>query len=296
MGQIKAIAEACDVLVKVVIAIIALVFVDKSQKAYELQKQQAELQKVQVETLKVPAENSKIQAEQITKLMADAQSVLRKDDAALVQLIVDLLFKQNASCRTEDQMLLVSFLGEMNDTYNRVKLGDRFAGAFGKRRECSTNSGALEADTKIVKTAGNGTIPILNLENLKSVVDPLLKAGGIQGRDGARIRKVSAEGAPRDMLRSAGQSEPITSPICDLLTGDRTNNLDVTDGSILKAKRPRILRANRRSTDDGHNPIVGQIADHKCVQTIDAFPNTRGQTWALVKPAICPERVRKAGG
>src|SRR5205085_9737632 len=123
------IAEACDILVKVGLAIIAFVFVDQSQKSYELQKRQADLQHVQVETLKLQAEHSKIQAEQ-TKLLADAQSLTRKDDAALVHLIVHLLFKQNLQCRTEDQMVLISFLGEMNDSYNKVKLGERVAGAF----------------------------------------------------------------------------------------------------------------------------------------------------------------------
>ncbi len=76
MVRIKAIAEACDVLVKVVIAVIALVFVDKSQKAYELQKQQIELQRGQVENLKLQAEHSKIQAEQ-AKIEAEALRLSR---------------------------------------------------------------------------------------------------------------------------------------------------------------------------------------------------------------------------
>jgi hypothetical protein len=79
----------------------------------------------------------------------------------------------------------------------------------------------------------------------------------------------------------------------NLLDGTRSANHDITpDGSLLQATNAAFVRANRRSTDDGHNPIVGQIADHKCVKTVDTFPHTRGQTWALVKPAVCPERTK----
>ena len=294
MDKIKAIAEACDILVKVGLALIALVFVDKTQKSYELQKHQADLQRIQVETLKLSAENSKIQAEQ-TRIMADAQSVVRKDDAALVQMIVELLFKQNVQCRTEDQMVLISFLGEMNDSYNKVKLGDRVAGAFGKRRECALNSDAILADAKIVKNSGDGKIPVLSAANVDAVFEPLLKQAEFKAAMGQEFLKYQAKGATGYVAlgRPIGANNFSS---FDLLTGDRSGNLDVTDGSLLQANAPVFVRANRRSTDDGHNPIIGQIADHQCVKTIDAFPNTRGQTWALIKLADCPPRAKKNDG
>lgn len=287
MDKFKAFTEALDVLVKVGLAVIAIVFVDKTQKSYELQKQQAELQRIQVDTLKAQAEQ--------TKIMADAQSVVRKDDAALVQLIVELLFKQNLNCRTEDQMVLISFLGEMNDSYKKVKLGDRVAGGFGKRRECGLTSEAIQADAKIVKTSGDGRIPVLTAANFDAVFEPLLKQPEFKAAMGLEFVKYQAKGATGYVAlgRPAGANNFSN---FDLLTGDRANNLDVTDGSLLQANAPVFVRANRRSTDDGHNPIIGQLADHQCVKTVDAFPNTRGQTWALVTLADCPARAKKSNG
>jgi hypothetical protein len=287
MDKLKAIAEGLDILVKAGLAVIAIVFVDNTQKSYELQKQQAELQRMQVDTLKAQAEHMKIRA--------DAESVVRKDDAALVQLIVELLFKQNLNCRTEDQMVLISFLGEMNDSYNKVKLGDRVAGAFGKRRECALNSEAIQADAKIVKTSGDGKIPQLSAANVDAVFEPLLKQAEFKTAMGLEFVKHQANGATGYVAlgRPVGANNFSN---FDLLSGSRANNLDVTDGSLLQANAPVFVRANRRSTDDGHNPIIGQIADHQCVKTIDAFPNTRGQTWALVRLADCPPRAKKNDG
>ncbi len=117
MDKLKSIVEACDIILKIGLAVAAFLFVDKAQQGFELQKQQVELQRGQAENLKLQAEHSKIQADQskiqaeATKTLADVQSTTRKDDAALVQLIVELLFKQNLNCRTEDQMVLISFLG-----------------------------------------------------------------------------------------------------------------------------------------------------------------------------------------
>ena len=231
------------------------------------------------------------QAEQ-TKIMADAQSVVRKDDAALVQLIVELLFKQNLQCRTEDQMVLISFLGEMKThSYNKVKLGDQVARAFGKRRECALSNEAVKADAKIVKSAAGG-IPALTAENIDGVFEPLLQQAEFKTAMGTELVKYQAKGAVGYVAlgRPAGRNNFSN---FDLLTGDRTDNLDVTDGSLLQTNAPVYVRVNRSSTDDGHNPIVGLLADHQCVKTIDAFPNTRGQTWALVKLAECPARARK---
>ncbi len=301
MDKLKSIVEACDIILKIGLAVAAFLFVDKAQQGFELQKQQVELQRGQAENLKLQAEHSKIKADQskiqaeATKTLADVQSTTRKDDAALVQLIVELLFKQNLQCRTEDQMVLISFLGEMNDSYNKVKLGERVAGAFGKRRECALNSDAILADAKIVKNSGDGKIPVLSAANVDAVFEPLLKQAEFKAAMGQEFLKYQAKGATGYVAlgRPIGANNFSS---FDLLTGDRSGNLDVTDGSLLQANAPVFVRANRRSTDDGHNPIIGQIADHQCVKTIDAFPNTRGQTWALIKLADCPPRTKKNDG
>jgi hypothetical protein len=274
------------------------VFVDKAQQSFELQKQQLELQRGQAENLNLQAQHSKIQAEQskiqaeATKTLADVQSNHRQADAALVQMIVELLFKQNLQCRTEDQMVLISFLGEMNDNYNKVKLGDRFAGAFGKRRECALTNEAVKADAMAVQSANDGKIPVLTLENASSVIEGLLKQSEFSHAMGREFSTHRAAGAIGYVaLGPAVGANDFAN--FKLLDGTRSSNLDITpDGSLLQASNGVFVRANRRSTDDGHNPIAGQIVDHKCLRTIDTFPNTRGQTWALVKLADCPARIK----
>jgi hypothetical protein len=299
MDKLKSIVEACDILLKIGLAVAAFLFVDKAQKGFELQKQQVELQRGQAENLKLQAEHSKIQADQskiqaeATKTLADVQSTTRKDDAALVQLIVELLFKQNLQCRTEDQMVLISFLGEMNDSYNKVKLGERVAGAFGKRRECMASQ-AVDDDAKLVKTSSNGKIPLVTRENIQKVLEPLLHDAEFKSAMGAAFVKHRHNGAAGYVAlgRPAGDEDFVN---FDLLTTKRKPNNDVPDGSLMMANVPVYLRANRGSTDEGRNPIIGQIAEHKCAEAIDAFPNTRGQTWALVKLADCPEVKKKKG-
>ncbi len=297
MVRIKAIAETCDVLVKVVIAVIALVFVDKSQKAYELQKQQIELQRGQVENLKLQAEHSKIQAEQ-AKIQADATAILagvqdknRQGDAALVHMIVELLFKQNLQCRTEDQMVLISFLGEMNDSYNKVKLGERFAGAFGKRRECVASQAAAD-DARFVKSVSDGKIPAVTPATSRELLEKLFHIAEFKSAMGDEFGKHQKAGAVGYVaLGGPAGSEDFVN--FDLLNAKRTLNNGVPDGSIMMANAPVNLRANLGSTEEGRNPIIGQIVEHKCVQTVDDFPDNRGQTWALVKLAECPDGKRK---
>jgi len=301
MERLKTFAEACDLLIKVGLSIAAFLFVDKAQQSYDLQKQQLELQRGQAENLKLQAEHSKIQAEQsriqaeATKTLADVQSTNRKDDAALVQLIVELLFKQNLQCRTEDQMVLISFLGEMNDSYNKVKLGERVAGAFGKRRECAASQ-ATDADAKLVKTSSDGKIPFVAQESVHKVLDVLLHDAEFRSAMGPDFIKHRNSGAAGYVAlgRPVGEEDFVN---FDLLTTKRKPNNDVPDGSLMMANVPVYLRANRGSTDEGRNPIIGQIAEHRCVEAIDAFPNTRGQTWALVKLADCPAgKKKKADG
>lgn len=117
MEKLKTFAEAADLLIKIGLVIAAFLFVDEAQKLRDIQKQQADLLKTQAEH---------------TRLLAEAQSMGRKDDHELTKMIIDLLLKQDKACLSEDQMVLVSFLSEMNDQYNRVKLGDRMIGAIGK--------------------------------------------------------------------------------------------------------------------------------------------------------------------
>ncbi len=163
MDKIKSIIEMCDIAVKIGHCSRSVLL--RGQGAPKLPAAEGaarELQRGQVENLKLQAEHSKIQAEQ-AKIQAEATSTLakvqrdhRQDDAALVQMIVELLFKQNLQCRTEDQMVLISFLGEMNDSYNKVKLGDRVAGAFGKRRECALMNEAVKQDASVVQSSNGG--------------------------------------------------------------------------------------------------------------------------------------------
>lgn len=297
MDKLKSIVEACDIILKIALAVAAFLFVDKAQQGFVVQKQQLELQKGQAENLKLQADHSKIQAEQskiqaeATLTLANVQSNARKDDAALVQLIVDLLFKQNLHCRTEDQMILISFLGEMNDSYNKVKLGERVAGAFGKRRECMATA-AADPDAKLV-TASNGKIPLVTRENIQKVLEALLHDAEFKSAVDPDFIKHRNKGAAGFVALGRPAGEDFVN--FDLLTTKRTAKNDVPDGSLMMANVPVFLRANRGSTDEGRNPIIGQIAEHRCAETIDAFPNTRGQTWALVKLADCPEGKRKKG-
>src|SRR5262249_537089 len=138
------------------------------KKQYELEQKQADIQKT-------AAEAAKLQAEQ-TKLLVEAQAATRKEDAALVTMIVDLIFKQAQQCRTEDQAVMFEFLVEMNDQYNTVKLGRTgIAGAFKKRHECEDQNPAIIADARPAKEAGNGQIQQVAESNIKAVLEALLK-------------------------------------------------------------------------------------------------------------------------
>jgi hypothetical protein len=170
MEKIKTFAEVTDILIKLALALAAFWF---------------------VELAKTQSEAAKMQAEQ-TKLLAEAQSVGRQSDTELTKVIIDLLFKQNMACPTEDQMVIVSFLSDMNDQYNRVKLGGRLVGALSSRK-CTNTNPALAADSELVRKSQGGVLPTLAPGNVAQVISSLEKDKAFE-----QAQKQVSGGATRD--------------------------------------------------------------------------------------------------
>ncbi len=157
-------------------------------------------------------------------------------------MIVELLFKQNLQCRTEDQMVLISFLGEMNDSYNKVKLGERFAGAFGKRRECVASQAAAD-DARFVKSVNDGKIPAVTPATSRELLEKLFYIAEFKSAIGDEFGKHQKAGAVGYVaLGGPAGSEDFVN--FDLLNAKRTLNNGVPDGSIMMANAPVNLRAN----------------------------------------------------
>jgi hypothetical protein len=283
MDKLKQGFEILDLAVKVAIAIIGFFIVDAAHKAHELQRMQYELQQQQANVQKTQAESAKALAEQ-TKLLAEAQTVTRKEDAALVAMIVDLLFKQNLQCVTEDQSVMINFLTELNDEYNKVKLGSRIAGALNKRRACDQQNLAISRDAKLVQV--DGLIPNVSASNVKGLLSSLKLKPEFEAaaRSTDEQRRKGADGYVA-LGRPSG-SKAFTN--FELVGGTPAIDANVPSGSIWRSRWSVYLRTNSSNTDEGSNPIIGVIEERQCVRIVDVFPNIRGQTWAAVGLTQCP--------
>jgi len=283
MENLKRALEVADVFVKIAIAVIAFFVLGAARHAYELQKMQYDLQQQQATIQKTQAESAKLLAEQ-TKAMAEAQTVTRKEDAALVTLIVDLLFKQNLQCRTEDQAVMIEFLVEINDHYNQVKLGNRMPGAFARRRACEQNP-AIVADARLTTEHANGLIPDLSAANVKAMLSSITQTPEFKAAASATVeqRGKGADGFVA-LGRSAG-AKGFTN--FEYAGGTPMGEANVAAGSVWRAKWAVYLRTNTNNTEEGSNPILGVINEKTCVRVIEAFPNIRGQTWAAVGLVPC---------
>lgn len=284
METIKRLLEVADLAVKVVIAVVGFLVVGAARNAYELQKMQYELQQQQATVQKTQAESAKLLAEQ-TKTMAEAQTVTRKEDAALVTLIVDLLFKQNLQCRTEDQAVMIEFLVDLNDHYNQIKLGSRMPGAFARRRACEQNP-AILADAKLTTQQAQGQIPDVDAANVKAVLSSLNETAEFKM---AASGTVEQQGKGADGFVALGRSTGSKGfANFEYLGGTPMVDANVPPGSVWRSKWSVYLRTNTNNTEEGSNPIIGVINEKTCVRIVETFPNIRGQTWAAVGLTPCP--------
>jgi hypothetical protein len=289
MDKLKQGLEVLDVAVKVAIAIIGFLVLGAARNSYELQKMQYDLQQQQANVQKTQSESAKLLAEQ-TKALAEAQTVTRKEDTALVTMIVDLLFKQNLQCVTEDQSVMIGFLAELNDEYNKVKIGNRVTGAFTKRHACEQQSAAISADAKLVKAEVNGQIPDLSAANVKGLLFSLKQKPEFEAaaKSTNEQQKKGADGYVA-LGRPAGTAPPASAfTNFEYAGGPTATDVNVPAGSVWRSRWPVYLRTNSNNTDDGSNPIIGTIGERQCVRVVDAYANIRGQTWAAVSLTQCP--------
>jgi len=276
-----------DVAVKVAIAIIGFLVLGAARNSYELQRMQYDLQQQQANVQKTQSESAKLLAEQ-TKALAEAQTVTRKEDTALVTMIVDLLFKQNLQCVTEDQSVMIGFLAELNDEYNRVKIGNRVTGAFTKRHACEQQSAAISADAKLVKAEVNGQIPELNAGNVKGLLSSLKQKPEFEAaaKSTNEQQKKGADGYVA-LGRPAGTASP-TFTNFEHVGGPTLTDANVPINSVWRSRWAVYLRTNSNNTEDGTNPIIGTIGERQCVRVVESYANIRGQTWAAVSLTQCP--------
>jgi hypothetical protein len=261
MESLKPVAEVADVAVKVVIAVILFFLYGTAQKQAEISKTTAEA----------------------TKVLAEAQKSKQETNLIVLEKLLTLFSDVHKDCLTEDRSFFINYLVEINNEYNKVQIDlTRLGVILGAQRTCTRASGKPDENARVVQEQNKGEIPFVDKSTIRAVQGLLLQAG-------IQAAPTPGGGEAPNGYAAIGifDSSNLTFQNFEVLSGTAKVDGSVSKGTVLKSRWAVYLRANTENTTSGGNPILGLIKEGGCVESLESFPNTRGQTWAAVRLVDC---------
>ncbi len=250
MPGLKEITDALDLLIKAAIAAGTFFIYTQAEKQAEFTKAMAEA----------------------TKNMAEAKQTTQGTNLVIVNRLLDLFADIRKDCLSEDRTYMVTFLVDVNNTYNDVKFDrNRISSILTAEQHCQSPDATAVQHTGL----GDGSIPLVTTKNIQELNNSLKSAAPVApiALDAEAPDGYVAVGSP------AVQNFTIVSP--------PGGSGDIGPKTLLKAKWSVYLRSNTENTESGLNAIRGLIQENNCVRVLKPYPGIRGQIWAAVKLAGC---------
>jgi hypothetical protein len=250
MAGLKEVADALDLLIKAAIAAGTFFIYTQAEKQAEFAEKMANA----------------------TKNMAEAKQTTQGTNLVIVNRLLDLFSDIRKDCLSDDRMYMVTFLVEVNNTYNDVKFKpDAINSILTAEQHCQSRDATAVKNTAL----GAGSIPLVTPQNIQELNNSL--------KSDAPVQPIPSEAEVPDGYVAVG-SPTVQNFIIVAPPGGLG---DVGPRTLLKAKWSVYLRSNTENTETGNNAIRGLIQQNNCVRVLKPYPGIRGQTWAAVKLAAC---------
>ena len=258
--SVKPWLESLDLLVKIIITVVVFLIWGGEKERLAIQREQAATEKTLAEA---------------SAKTAEAKQTTQGTNLVIVNRLLDLFGDIRKDCLSDDRMYMVTFLVDVNNSYNDVKFKPEAINSILTAEQHCTS-----LDAKDVQSTGlgAGSIPVVTPQNIEQLNNSLKSKAPVLPSSGELPDGYVAVGFPEKGFQNFS--------IVSLQPGGAGANIIVPQ-TLLRANSSVYLRSNYDNTETGRNAIRGVIQENQCVRVLVPYPGIRGQTWAAVKLADC---------
>jgi hypothetical protein len=208
--------------------------------------------------------------------VAEAKQTTQGTNLVIVNRLLDLFADIRKDCLSDDRIYIVTFLVEVNNTYNDVKFKPEAINSILTAQQHCTSP-----DAKAVQSTGlgAGSIPVVTPQNIQQLNNSL--------KSDAPVQAITSEAELPDGYVAVGSLGKEGFRNFSIVSQPVGSDTSIVAQTLLKARWSVYLRSNTENTETGRNAIRGIIEENKCARVLKPYPGIRGQTWAAVKLAEC---------